>query len=220
MSERTGPWIDPAIVEYVKARTAPADDALRWVTEQTATLGGFAQMQIGNDQVALMTILTQVAGVDLAVEVGTFTGTSSMAIARGLRPGGRLICCDVSEEWTKIAREGWRRAGVDDRIELRIGPALDTLQAMPTDPVIDLAFVDADKPNYLAYIAELVPRLRPGGLLLIDNTIWYGRVVDPGETDENTVAIRAVNDFVAADSRLESVILSIGDGLTIARKRA
>ena len=220
MSSRTGPWIDPAIVEYVKARTSPADAALRWVTEQTAALGGFAQMQSGNDQVALMTILTQIAGVDLAVEVGTFTGTSSMAIARGLRTGGRLICCDVSEEWTRIAREGWRRAGVDERIELRIGPALGTLQAMPPDPVIDLAFVDADKPNYLAYIAELVPRLRPGGLLLIDNTIWYGRVVDLGETDENTVAIRAVNDFVAADSRLESVILSIGDGLTLCRKRA
>ena len=207
-------------MEYVKARTAPADDALQWVTEQTAALGGFAQMQIGNDQVALMTILTQIAGVDLAVEVGTFTGTSSMAIARGLRPGGRLICCDISEEWTQIAREGWRRAGVDERIELRIGPALDTLQAMPPDAVIDLAFVDADKPNYLAYIAELVPRLRSGGLLLIDNTIWYGRVVDPDETDENTVAIRSVNDSVAADDRLESVILSIGDGLTLARKRA
>ena len=204
----------------MKKRTAPADDALRWVTEQTATLGGFSQMQIGNDQVALMTMLTQIAGVQLAVEVGTFTGTSAMAIARGLRPGGKLICCDVSEEWTTIAREGWRRAGVDDRIELRIGPALDTLQAMPTDAVIDLAFVDADKPNYLAYIAELVPRLRPGGLLLIDNTIWYGRIVDADATDENTVAIRAVNDFVAADARLESVILSIGDGVTFARKRA
>ena len=219
MSTRTGPWIDPAIVEYVKARTAPADEALRWVTEQTAALGGFAQMQIGNDQVALMTMLTQIADVELAVEVGTFTGTSSMAIAKGLRPGGRLICCDVSEEWTQIAREGWRRAGVEDRIELRIGPALDTLQAMPTDSVVDLAFVDADKPNYLAYIAELVPRLRPGGLLLIDNTIWYGRIVDADAADENTVAIRAVNDFVAGDPRLESVILSIGDGHTLARKR-
>lgn len=220
MSTRTGNWIDPAIVDYVMQRTAPSDEALRWVTEQTAGLGRFAAMQIGNDQVALMTMLTSIAGVDLAVEVGTFTGTSAMAIARGLRPGGRLICCDVSEEWTTIAREGWRRAGVDDHIELRIGPALDTLQAMSTEAAIDLAFVDADKPNYLAYIGEIVPRLRPGGLLLIDNTIWSGRIIDADATDNDTVAIRVVNDAVAADARLESVILTIGDGLTLARKRA
>lgn len=217
---RTGGWIDSAIVDYVTAHTTPADEVLQWMTAETiARTGDLRSMQIGMDQVVVMTLLTQIAGVDLAVEVGTFTGTSALAIARGLRPGGSLICCDINDDWTQIAREGWRRAGVDDRIELRIGPAIDTLRSMPPDPVIDLAFIDADKPNYLAYIGELVPRLRSGGLLLLDNTLWYGQVVNPEASDENTFAIRAVNDAVAADDRLDSVILSLGDGLTLARKR-
>lgn len=216
---RTGSWIDPALVTYLQAHAPAHDDALAWVTEQTAALGGFAAMQIGSDQVALMTMLTRLVGARSAVEVGTFTGTSSIAIARGLTPGGRLLCCDVSEEWTAIAREGWRRAGVDDRIDLKIAPALETLRALPNDPTLDLVFVDADKPNYSNYLAELIPRVRPGGLVLVDNTIWYGRVIDPDATDRDTVAIREVNDQLAADTRLDAVIVPIGDGLTVARKR-
>jgi caffeoyl-CoA O-methyltransferase len=153
------------------------------------------------------------------VEVGTFTGYSSICIARGLADGGRLLCCDVSEEWTAIAREHWDQAGVADRIELRIGPAADTLRALPADPAIDIAFIDADKPGYRTYYEEIVERLRPGGLVLLDNVLWSGNVVDDEDQSENTVAIRAVNDHVAADSRVDAVMLPIADGLTIARKK-
>jgi caffeoyl-CoA O-methyltransferase len=152
------------------------------------------------------------------VEVGTFTGYSSLCIARALVPGGRLLCCDVSEEWTAIARAAWVEAGVDDRIELRLGPALDTLRALPPDEPLDLAFVDADKGGYAAYLDELVPRLRPGGLLLVDNTLWSGQVVDPSDRSDDVVAIRAVNDMLAADDRLTTVLLPVADGLTLAVK--
>jgi caffeoyl-CoA O-methyltransferase len=166
-----------------------------------------------------MTLLTKIVGVRFAVEVGTFTGYSSICIARGLATGGRLLCCDVSEEWTAIARDHWDRAGVAERIDLRIAPAIETLRALPADPPIDLAFIDADKPGYVEYYEEIVARLRPGGVVLLDNVLWSGVVADPTNTDENTVAIRAVNDRVAADDRVEAVVLPIADGLTIARKR-
>jgi caffeoyl-CoA O-methyltransferase len=152
------------------------------------------------------------------IEVGTFTGYSSICLARGLAEGGRLICCDVSEEWTGIAREHWSKAGVEDLIDLRIGPALDTLRSLPADPVIDLAFIDADKPGYIGYWEELVPRTRPGGVLLIDNVFMSGRVIGP-HPDTSGAAIRAFNDHAAADERVELVMLSIADGLTFARKR-
>jgi caffeoyl-CoA O-methyltransferase len=219
MTTRTGGWIDPNIVDYLRAHTAPPDEALKWITEQTIALGKYAVMQIGSEQVALMTILTKLVGAKFAVEVGTFTGTSALAIARGLAADGKLLCCDVNEKWTAIALEGWKRGGVEDRIELRIGPALDTLQGLSPDPTIDLVFIDADKPNYENYLRELIPRVRRGGLILIDNTIWYGQVINHKVNDPDTVALRAVNDAVAADPRLESVIVPIGDGLTIAYKR-
>ena len=219
MTTRTGPWIDSNIVEYLRAHTAPPDEIVQWITEQTSALGKFAAMQIGPDQVAFMTLLTRLVGARNAVEVGTFTGTSALAIARGLAPGGRLVCCDVSEEWTAIAREGWRRAGVDDRIELRIAPGLETLKELPNDPVIDLVFIDADKPSYMAYLDALIPRVRPGGLVLVDNTIWFGQIINTDVNDRDTVAIREVNDAMAADERLDSVMIPIGDGLTVARKR-
>jgi caffeoyl-CoA O-methyltransferase len=151
--------------------------------------------------------------------VGTFTGFSSICIARGLAPGGRLLCCDVSEEYTAIARQAWVAAGVDDRIELRLAPGLETLQGLPAEPTIDLVFIDADKGGYAGYFDELVPRVRAGGLLLVDNTLWSGRVVDDTADDADTVAIRAFNDKVAADDRVESYLLPIGDGLTLVRKR-
>ena len=175
-------------------------------------------MQIGADQGALMTLLTRLVGARQAVEVGTFTGFSSICIARGLAPGGRLLCCDISEEYTAIAKEAWAEAGVADRIELRLAPALETLQALPADLTIDLVFIDADKGGYAAYYEELVPHVRSGGLLLADNTLWSGRVVDESATDEDTTAIRAFNDRVAADDRVESFILPVGDGLTLIRK--
>jgi caffeoyl-CoA O-methyltransferase len=176
-------------------------------------------MQVSPEQGALLTLLTGLVDATNAVEVGTFTGYSALCIARGLAPGGRLLCCDVSEEWTSIGREHWTKAGVADRIDLRIAPGIETLRALPPDPVIDLAFIDADKPSYIAYVDELVPRLRPNGLLLIDNVLWHGSVIDPDAHDENVEAIRACNDHVAGLAALESVILPVADGLTLARKR-
>lgn len=193
----------------------PVYDAIK--ADTVARTGAAAGMQIGPDQFVFMRLLTQVIGVDRAVEVGTFTGTSAAAIAGGLRLGGRLVCCDVSEEWTSIARANWEAAGLADRIDLRLGNAVDTLAELPDEP-LDLAFVDADKPGYIDYFEALVPRLRPGGVLLTDNTLWSGRVTDPLASDANTEAIRRFNAHAAADPRVTTVILSIGDGLTFSRK--
>lgn len=212
--------LDERLAAYVTAHTAPFDDVLEGLTERTRALGDVAGMQIGPDQAALLTMLTRFAGVRSAVEVGTFTGTSALCIARGLADGGRLLCCDVSEEWTALGREAWAQAGVDDRIDLRIAPAADTLRSLPADPTIDLAFIDADKPGYLTYYEELVPRLRPGGWIVADNTLWSGAVVDPDATDANTEAIRAYNDRAAADDRVDTVVLALADGLTVSQKRS
>jgi len=195
------------------------DPVVRELQAETAALGDSAGMQIGDDQGQLLTLLARLIGARRAVEVGTFTGYSSVCIARGLAEGGSLLCCDVSVEWTEIGRRAWASAGLADRIELRIAPALDTVRALPAVADIDLVFIDADKPGYAAYWAELVPRVRPGGLLLADNVLWSGRIADPEATDENTVALRAFNDLVAGDDRVETVVLTAFDGLTIARKR-
>lgn len=211
--------LDDRLNTYVLAHTQAVDPVLARLTERTVALGDAAGMQVGPDQSALLTMLTSFAGVTNAVEVGTFTGTSALCIARGLAPGGRLLCCDVSEEWTSIAREAWAEAGVDDRIDLRIAPGLETLSALPTDPIIDLAFIDADKPGYVSYYEELVPRLRPGGWIVADNTLWSGAVVDPNASDDNTRAIRAYNDRAAADDRVTTVMLALADGLTVSQKR-
>jgi caffeoyl-CoA O-methyltransferase len=164
-------------------------------------------------------MLARVVGARRAVEVGTFTGYSSLCIARGLAEDGTLLCCDVSEEWTAIARRAWARAGVADRIELRLAPAVETLRALPGGEQFDLAFIDADKPGYVDYWQELVPRVRPGGLLLADNVLWSGTIADTGDESPNAVALRAFNDTVAADERVECVVLPAFDGLTIARRR-
>ncbi len=205
--------------DYLVAHGTPPDEVQRELIEETAALGDISGMQIAPEQGALMTILTRLIGARRAIEVGTFTGYSALAIARGLPADGHLLCCDVSEEWTAIARRAWRRAGVADRIELRIAPAVETLQSLPPDPIVDLAFIDADKPSYPIYYEELLLRLRPGGALLVDNVLWSGAVIDPGDTSENTKAIRAFNEMVAGDDRVDVVVLPIADGLTIARKR-
>ena len=213
-------FLDVEVAGYALAHTSPPDDVQRSLqavtTERT---GGAAGMQIGHDQAVFMENLAGAMGARRAVEVGVFTGYSSLALARGMGPEGRLLACDVSEEWTAIAREHWEKAGVADRIDLRLGPALDTLRSLPGDERFDLAFVDADKESYLAYYEEILPRLRPGGLLLADNTLWGGRVLDPDQADAHTAAIRAFNDALAADGRVRVVILTVGDGLTLARKR-
>jgi caffeoyl-CoA O-methyltransferase len=204
---------------YLVEHGTPPDPVQRWLIERTKQLGEISIMQIAPEQGALLTLLTSLAGAQLAIEVGTFTGYSALCIARGLQPGGRLICCDVSEEWTTIARQAWTRAGVDDRIDLRLGAAIDTLRDLPPEAAVDFAFIDADKGSYVDYYEALVPRLRVGGLLLADNVLWFGRVVDPSATDPDTEAIRCFNDHVRDDPRTEVVMLPVGDGLTIARRR-
>ena len=211
--------LSPELSAYIAAHTAPPDDVLTALADRTAALGRVAGMQIGADQGALLTLFTRLVGARHAVEVGTFTGFSSICIARGLQPGGHLLCCDVSEEYTAIAKEAWADAGLTDVIELRLAPALDTLRTLPDEATIDLAFIDADKRGYAAYYGELLPRIRPGGIILVDNTLWSGRVIDDSADDDDTVAIRAFNDLVAADDRVDSYILPVGDGVTLIRKR-
>jgi caffeoyl-CoA O-methyltransferase len=208
-----------AIHHYLVTHTDPVDDVQRWLIDRTQELGPVAGMQISPEQGALLTMLVRLVGATSVVEVGTFTGYSSLCLARGLAPEGRLLCCDVSEEWTSIAREGWKRGGVDDRVELRIGPAADTLAALPPEPTIDLSFIDADKSGYRTYYDELLPRTRPGGLILVDNVLWSGRVIDDANTSADTEAIRAFNDHVVADDRVETVMLPVADGLTLLRRR-
>jgi caffeoyl-CoA O-methyltransferase len=207
------------LADYLVAHGSPPDAVQEALIEETAALGAVAGMQISPEQGAFLTVLTRLLGARNAIEIGTFTGYSALCIARGLPDDGRLICCDVSEEWTSVGRKAWASAGVADRIDLRIAPALDTLGALPTGETFDLAFIDADKPNYANYYEALVPRMRVNGAILVDNVLWDGRVVQADADDDNTVAIRAFNDLVAADPRVETVMLPIADGLTIARKR-
>jgi caffeoyl-CoA O-methyltransferase len=176
-------------------------------------------MQISPEQGAFMTVLTRLLGARTAIEVGTFTGYSALCVARGLPDDGRLLCLDVSEEWTAIARRAWERAGVASKIELRLGPAVDTLRSLPEQEAFDIAFIDADKGNYPTYYEEVLKRLRPNGAVLVDNVLWGGAVIDKAANDDNTKAIRAFNDMVAADDRVDTVMLPLGDGVTIARKR-
>lgn len=208
------------LIDYAVAHGSwPVDDVLADLRRRTEALGGPAGMQIGPDQGQLLTLLTRLVDARRAVEVGTFTGYSSLCIARGLAPEGTLLCCDVSEEWTALGREAWARAGLADRIELRLAPAIETLQALPTGEHVDLAFIDADKGGYVDYWRELVPRVRSGGLLLVDNVLWSGAIVDDADAEPNTVALRSFNDMVAADDRVDVVIVPAFDGLTVARKR-
>lgn len=206
---------------YLVSHGSPPDPVAAELIEATRALGEVSGLQIAPEQGAFLTLLARVTGARRAVEVGTFTGYSALCIARGLPAGGRLLCCDVSREWTDVGRPYWERAGVADRIELRLGPAADTLRALPADEPLDLAFIDADKENYFLYYEEIVRRLRPDGLVLVDNVLWGGRVVGPGAPadDAQGAAIMAFNDLVAGDDRVDAVMLPIADGLTLARRR-
>jgi caffeoyl-CoA O-methyltransferase len=203
---------------YLLASSSPVDDVARALIDETAALGGISRMQVAPEQGLLLTLLARLVGARRAVEVGTFTGFSALCLARGLGRGGRLTCCDVSEEWTAVARRHWEAAGVADRIDLVIAPAADTLARLGDDPV-DLCFLDADKGGYATYWDLLVPKVRPGGLLLVDNVLWGGRILDQSDQDDDTVALRAFNEKVAADRRVDVVVLPVADGLTFAVKR-
>ena len=213
------PDVTALVGDYLIAHSSPPDELVGRLIAETKALGGISGMQISTDEGAFLTAITRLVGVRSAVEVGTFTGYSAICIARGLRDDGCLLCCDVSAEWTSIARRYWAEAGLADRIELRLGPATATLRDLPEEPIFDLAFIDADKPSYSVYWDEIVPRVREGGAIVVDNVLQSRRVVDASVTAENVVAMRAFNDKVVADDRVILAMLPIRDGVTLAVKR-
>ena len=202
---------------YLTAHSTPPDAILRELATETAErYPNEIGLQVAPETGTCLTLLTRLSRARSGIEVGTFTGYSSICIARGLGAGGRLLCCDVSEEWTSVARKYWEKAGLTDRVELRLGPALDTVRALPEEEAFDVAFIDADKLAYPKYWTELVPRVRGGGVIIVDNTFSHGRVLDAGNDNPSVIAVRAMNDQAAADERVEVIMLPIGDGLTVA----
>ena len=216
MANRTLQLTDD-LVAYIHRYGVREDPALARLRERTAPMPN-ANMQIGPDQGAFMALLVKIIGAKRILEIGTFTGYSSTAMALALPPEGRITCLDVSREWTDMAREAWADAGVADKVELRLAPATETLPGLETDN-FDMAFIDADKPGYDTYYEQCLRVVRPGGLILIDNVLWSGEVADPANGSENARIMRALNEKVAADERVDHVLLPIGDGLTVARVR-
>ena len=212
--------LDDRLYDYLVQFGTRESDLLKDLRAETAKLPA-AGMQIGPEQGAFMGLLVELIGAKRALEIGTFTGYSSLCIAGALPADGKLICCDVSEEYTKVARGYWRRAGLESKIELRLGPAVATLDALVEADVepFDFAFIDADKTNYGNYYERALKLVRPGGLIAIDNVLWGGDVANPEENDEDTRAIRALNERVRNDESVTLALAPIGDGLTLARKR-
>ena len=213
--------VDDKLYDYLLTVSVREPRVLAELREETARLPE-AGMQISPEQGQLMRLLVELMGARRCLEVGVFTGYSSTSVALSLPPGGKLVACDVSEEFTSVARRYWRRAGVEDRIELRLAPALGTLDALLAageKGQFDFAFVDADKDNYLAYYERCLELLRSGGLLAIDNVLWGGSVVDPEDSRSSTRAIRSLNEVVSRDDRVSISLVPIGDGLFLVRKR-
>ncbi len=211
--------VDQELADYISAHSTKPDDVQRQLMTVTeARTGGASRMQIGGDQGTFFEIFASSIGARNVIEIGTFTGYSALSLARGIGPTGHLLCCDVSEEWTAIAREHWELAGVAGRIDLRIAPALETIAALPVATQFDMAFIDADKTNYANYFAALLPLMRVGGVILVDNTLWSRRVLDPKQQDADTVALGAFNKMVADDKRVRCVIIPMGDGVTLLQK--
>ena len=220
MSNRTIEMTDP-LYQYLLEHSVREPAILAELRAETAGMPE-AQMQIGPDQGQFMALLAKLIGAQRCIEIGVFTGYSSLAVALALPDDGRILACDVSEEWTSIARRYWHRAGVDHKIELKLQPAAKTLEALLAageSGIYDFAFIDADKPAYETYYELLLQLLRPGGLIAIDNTLWSGKVADSNERDANTSALRAFNDKLHHDERIDLSLLPVGDGLTLARKR-
>jgi caffeoyl-CoA O-methyltransferase len=213
--------LTPELAEYVRASSERPDDVARDLIAETAALAergeGSPTFQIAPEQGAFMQLLTAALGARRAIEIGTWTGFSALCIARGLPADGSLLCLDVSAEWPAVGRRYWDRAGVGDRIEVRVGDAHQTLRSLPAVATFDLAFVDADKAGYADYVEQLHPRMRPGGVVLLDNTLWAGRVLDPQDEDDHALA--ELNAALARDPRWETVLLPLGDGLTMLRAR-
>jgi O-methyltransferase len=209
------------VERYVSVEISRETPLQRRLREETSHLP-LAGMQIGADQGALLAMLVRSLAAQRAIEVGTFTGYSALAVASALPAGGKLVCCDVSEEWTNIARRYWKEAGVADRIELKLAPASETLAALIRDGgagTFDFAFIDADKPNYGAYYEACLTLLRAGGLIALDNMLWSGRVADPQFHDADTDALRALNAKIRDDARVDACLLTVGDGVMLAQKR-
>jgi predicted O-methyltransferase YrrM len=211
--------LTPELYAYVVEHGAREDDVLRRLRAETEELGDIAIMQISPEQGAFMTLLAKAIGARRALELGTFTGYSAICVARGLSEGGELVTCDLNGDWTEIARRYFEEAGVVDRIDLRLGPALETLRALPADEPFDLAFIDADKREYPDYYEECLRLLRPGGLIMLDNVLRGGSVLDDADEDPRTLATREVNERAIADERVDVAMLGVSDGITLALKR-
>jgi caffeoyl-CoA O-methyltransferase len=211
--------LDDDLHRYLVEHGSRRDDVLRRLAEETEALGEISVMQIAPDQGALISLLVRAIGSRRALELGTFTGYSAICIARELPDDGRLLACELSEEWAEIARRYFAEAGVADRIELRLGPALDTLRALPPDEEFDFAFIDADKQGYLDYYEAVLARLRPGGLMMIDNVLRGGAVLDAGDDSPGNTVIRELNERVASDDRVDVAMLGVADGITLALRR-
>jgi len=210
-----------SLYEYLLSVSLREPDLLRRLREETAALPN-ARMQIAPEQGQFMALLVQLTGAQRCLEVGVFTGYSSLAVALALPDDGRIVACDVSEEWTTVARRYWSAAGVTHKIDLRLAPALETLEgllAAGEGGSYDFAFLDADKENYLRYYGLALELVRPGGLIVADNTLWSGRVIDPSNDEATTVALRRFNETLHTDDRIDLSLVPVGDGLTLARKR-
>ena len=206
------------LIDYLARYGARTDDVLDRVRRETAAMP-MAQMQVSADQGALIELLVRLIGAKDALEVGTFTGYSAICIARGLAEGGKLICLELDEERAAIAQRNLVAAGVSERVEIRLGPAGESLEAMAATPAFDFAFIDADKTGYGAYYELCLELLRPGGLMLIDNMLWSGSVADTEDSREETVALRALAARIHADERVDMALATIGDGLSLVVKR-
>ena len=206
---------------YLVDHSVREHPVLRELRDETAKLP-MAGMQIGPDQGQFMALLTKLTGAKRCIEIGVFTGYSSISVALALPGDGRIVACDVSEEWTAIARRYWKKAGVDSKIDLRLAPAVDTLDQLLAQGEagrFDFVFIDADKGNYLAYYERCLKLLRTGGLIAVDNTLWSGEVANPENQKPDTVSLRAFNEALHRDERVDMALLPIGDGVTLARKR-
>ena len=213
--------VDAALYDYLLAVSLREAPVLRRLRDRTLPLPQ-AHMQISPEQGQFLALLVRLTGARRILEIGTFTGYSALAMALALPEEGGIVACDISEDWTRIAREAWAEAGVGERIDLRLAPALETLDALLVTGEagrFDLAFIDADKENYKMYYERALALVRGGGLIAVDNVLWNGSVIDPAKTDPDTEAIRAFNAALAADARIDLSLVPIGDGLTLARKR-
>ena len=220
MSKQTT-GLEQHLADYIQSISLREPDILKQLREETAKLS-MARMQISPEQGQFMALLAQLMGAKKTLEIGVFTGYSALAVALALPDDGKVIACDISEEYTAIAKDFWERAGVSEKIDLRIAPALETLDQLISEDEtgsFDLAFIDADKRNYENYYERALRLLRPGGLILIDNVLWSGKVVDPTITDKQTQAIREFNQKLHQDSRISLSLIAIADGLTLALRR-